>query len=188
MPNILHDKSDEELLEMLKTHSKSAFTELVHRHTSKFYALAYRMLMNKDVAEELVQEAFTKLWLRPDAWNENRRTKFTTWFYRVVINLCLDRRKKDRYISDQGIEDVDVETYDHVEHALDTQIIQREIDSWIEDLPPRQKIAINLVFYQGINQKEAAKIMNTNLKTVESLLSRAKQSLRNRARSLNYGR
>ena len=85
---------DNELLDKIQQGDHAAFSLLVERHHQKFYHLAYRYLGHQDEAEDMVQIAFLKLWEDPFRWNKNKGTKFTTWFYRVVINLCLDHKKK----------------------------------------------------------------------------------------------
>ena len=50
-----------------------------------FYAASYRMVMNKEEAEDVVQEAFLKLWDRPTIWKRDKNAKFTTWFYKIVM-------------------------------------------------------------------------------------------------------
>ena len=58
--------------------------------------MAYRFVGNRTEAEDMVQEAFLKLWERPAMWQVDKDTAFTTWFYRVVVNMCLDYKKKKK--------------------------------------------------------------------------------------------
>jgi len=87
---------DESLICRIQEGSHEAFTTLVDRHSNRFYRIVYRLVSSKDDAEDIVQEAFLKLWGRPNLWDPSKRAKFTTWFYRVVINLCFDHRKKKK--------------------------------------------------------------------------------------------
>lgn len=179
--------SDEDLLILVQSHSQEAFTELVSRHSRKFYALAYRMLSVKDIAEEIVQEAFMKLWHKPTIWNEKKKTKFTTWFYRIVLNLCLDRIKfRSRFDFESEALNIQGDS-DKTEEKYDEQLLQKSLETWIKGLPMRQQVALNLVFYQGLSNKDAAKIMDIHLKALGSLLSRAKKSLKERAENFNLG-
>ena len=90
------EKDDHELLARIQAGSRDAFAALVQRHTERFYRLAYRYVQNREEAEDIVQDAFLKLWEDPGRWQPERNSKFTTWFYRVVVNLCLDWQKKKR--------------------------------------------------------------------------------------------
>src|SRR5688572_17695854 len=90
------DKEDNELLALIQDGNGQAFGVLVERHTDRFYRLAYRYLQNRAATEDVVQDAFLKLWENPALWQPQRNSKFTTWFYRIVVNLCLDQRKKKK--------------------------------------------------------------------------------------------
>ena len=65
MPVAWPEKDDEELLALIQDGSQQAFSVLVQRHTERFYRLAYRYLQNKEAAEDVVQDAFVKLWEDP---------------------------------------------------------------------------------------------------------------------------
>ncbi len=87
-------KDDHELLSLIKNGSRLAFAELVQRHSDRFYRLAYRYVQSRETAEDVVQDAFLKLWENPGRWQPERASKFTTWFYRIIVNLCLDWQKR----------------------------------------------------------------------------------------------
>ena len=88
--------SDEDLMKLILHENHFAYTQLVTRHTSRFYALAYRTLLDKVAAEDIVQDAFLQLWRNPHKWNASKGVKFTTWFYKITLNLSLDYNKKKR--------------------------------------------------------------------------------------------
>jgi len=169
--------NDEHLLKLIIAGDHSAFSELVIRHTKKYYSIAYRVLFNRDDSEDLVQEAFLKLWNNPQSWNSSRNVKFTTWFYRVVINLCLDYKKKNKpHTSDKYNE---VESHTNTQDGIiDMKRRQELLDKYLLQLPERQQIALNLCFYEGVSNKEAAEIMDINLKALQSLIMRAKTNLK----------
>jgi len=154
-----------------------AFAEIVHRHSKRFYAVAYRIIFNKDDAEDIVQEAFLKLWEKRVFWDKTREAKFTTWFYKVVINLCLDHNKKKKpepFFEDTQIED----TQQGQDVLLQKKQQQAMLDRFIQELPERQQLALNLCFYEGLSNQEAAEIIGVNLKALQSLLMRAKITLK----------
>ncbi len=157
----------------------AAFSMLVKRHTARYYGLAYRTLFNKTEAEEIVQEAFLKLWQRPEAWDKAKGALFSTWFYRVVANMCIDRNRKKRPVL---IEDIDLAPAN--EGSADDAAYRREqrrlVDALMLDLPQNQRMALNLCFYEGLTNQEAADIMGLNLKALQSLIIRAKTSLKER--------
>ncbi len=176
------NKGDNELLALVKGGSSHAFGVLVERHTERFYRLAYRYLQDRATAEDIVQDAFLKLWENPDLWQAERETKFTTWFYRIVINLCLDWRKKKRPLElDPQMPLVDAAG------TADEIMIRQEQETMLEkeiaSLPDRQRTALNLCFGEGLSNQEAAVIMGIKLKALQSLIMRAKTALRQRMKA-----
>jgi RNA polymerase sigma-70 factor (ECF subfamily) len=176
------DKDDQELLASLQDGSHHAFTELVRRHTDRFYHLAYRYVQNRETAEDIVQDAFLKLWQYPGRWQPERNSKFTTWFYRVVVNLCLDWQKKKR----PGELDEALPLLDERETLEATMIRSQEekiLEREIAALPDRQRTALNLCFEEGLSNREAAEVMGLNLKALQSLIMRAKATLKERIKA-----
>jgi len=176
------EKSDQELLALIQGGSHPAFAELVERHTTRFYRLAYRYVQNRETAEDLVQEAFLRLWENPATWQPERNSKFTTWFYRIVVNLCLDWQKKKRPIP----LDEDIPLPDERESADEAMIRiqeQRLLEKEIAALPERQRTALNLCFDEGLSNQEAAEAMGVNLKALQSLIMRAKTTLKERMKA-----
>ena len=173
------ERDDHDLLALIQGGSYDAFAALVRRHTERFYRLAYRYVQNKETAEDIVQDAFLKLWEYPEKWQPKRNSKFTTWFYRIVVNLCLDWQKKKRpVLLDDDVPLVDEgETVDEaMSRAQEQKILEKEIAA----LPERQRTALNLCFDEGLSNQEAAEVMGLNLKALQSLIMRAKTTLKER--------
>ncbi len=182
MPDSWPDKDDNELLTLVKDGSHRAFGVLVERHIERFYRLAYRYLQDRATAEDIVQDAFLKLWEGPGLWQAEREAKFTTWFYRIVINLCLDWRKKKRPLElDPAMPLVDDRgTADEIMiRNEEEKMLEQEIAS----LPDRQRTALNLCFGEGLSNQEAAAIMGIKLKALQSLIMRAKTTLRQKMKT-----
>jgi len=176
------DQTDHELLALIQDGNGQAFALLVERHTDRFYRLAFRYLQSREGAEDVVQDAFLKLWEYPALWQPERNSKFTTWFYRVVVNLCLDWRKKKKPVAlDDDLPLID----DHA--PVDVMMIraqeQRTLEREIDALPERQRQALNLCFAEELSNQEAAEIMGLNLKALQSLIMRAKTTLKERMKA-----
>jgi len=168
---------DESLICRIQEGSHEAFAALVNRHSNRFYRIAYRFVSSKDDAEDIVQETFLKLWDRPNLWDPGKGAKFTTWFYRVVINLCFDHRKKKKLMNlPEGIEFTDGNPGPEV--LFDAHQKQADLERFIRELPERQQLAVNLCFYEGLSNNEAAQIMGVKVKALQSLVMRAKTTLK----------
>jgi RNA polymerase sigma-70 factor, ECF subfamily len=176
------EKDDHELLALIQDGNGQAFATLVERHTERFYRLAYRYLQSKAAAEDVVQDAFVKLWENPTIWEPERNSRFTTWFYRVVVNLCLDSQKRKKPVA----LDEEIPLIDDREPVDETMIRiqeQKALEKEIAALPERQRTALNLCFDQGLSNQEAAAVMGVKLKALQSLIMRAKTTLKERMKA-----
>lgn len=173
------DESDEGLVERIQKGDHQAFALLVRRHTDKFYGLAWRLLNNHAEADDVVQDAFLKLWAQPGLFRQDAGVKFTTWFYRVVSNMALDRlRGRKRSAGANALEALP-DTGKLSDQRYEDKEMQKHLQQSIDGLPERQKLALTLCFYEGISVQEAAHVIGVGEKAVESLLMRAKTGVRN---------
>lgn len=170
--------TDEELMARVRRGDHAAFSMLVRRHTKMFYAAAYRQCGNVHAAEDTVQEAFLKLWNKPDAWDPNKGTKFTTWFYRVVTNVAIDGQRREKPGVDPIVLDLLPDGAERADDHMQAQEEEQILEEVISGLPERQKTALNLCVYEGLSNREAAQVMGIGVKALESLLMRAKTGLR----------
>lgn len=190
MLNSSDDLTDEALMIRVNTGDHEAFSYLVHRHTQRFYACAYRICHNAEMSEDVVQDAFLKLWQRPETWDAGKGVKFTTWFYRVVNNQAIDAMRKVKF--GPGDEAFQFLADDNADQHQDLEKFEEgaRVEKAISQLPDRQKLALNLCFYEELSNKEAADIMQVGVKALESLLMRAKANLRDaliRGEEKKYG-
>ena len=174
---------DTNLMTMVASGNHRAFAELVARHTDRYFALAFRNLQHRGDAEDVVQDAFIKLWQKPTSWKSDK-SEFTTWFYRVIINACPDHRRKHRRsveIENDLLDRVMPSVHDEeeiLEMKQSERWQQQTLEYAFSQLPLSQQDALNLVVYCELPQKQAAEIMGVSLKALESLLVRAKRSMR----------
>lgn len=155
-----------------------AFAALVERHTDRFYAAAYRMLGQAGDAEDMVQDAFLKIWDNPFLWREDQGAKFTTWFYRVVTNMSIDRMRKRKKAVPSDLMELHEDDRDLQDKQYQDAQEQAHLEEAIQALPDKQKAALNLCFYEGVSNKEAADMLGVQVKALESLLMRAKAGIR----------
>lgn len=171
--------TDEGLVGRIQNGDHQAFAILVRRHTDKFFGLAWRLLGNDAEADDVVQDAFLKLWAQPDLFRADAGARFTTWFYRVVSNMALDRLRGRRRWSGPEMLEFMADTGTLSDQNYEEKEMQKHIEQSIAGLPERQKLALNLCFYEGVTLPEAARVIGIGEKAVESLLMRAKSGLRN---------
>jgi RNA polymerase sigma-70 factor (ECF subfamily) len=156
-----------------------AFRQLVRRHLSSTVRLAQRILGGA-AAEDVAQEAFIRVWKHAGNFEDPvaRGAKFSTWLYRIVINLCIDEKRKGRFAG--ALDDIP-EPVDHTpnaEQGLQRREQSNRVRAALDALPERQRTAFVLCFYEERSNKEAADMMGVGLKALESLLVRARKTLR----------
>ncbi len=155
----------------------AAFNALVQMLTRQAQALAWRTLNDKAAAEDVCQQAFLKLWTAADRFDPARGSA-EAWFRRILINLCLDRRRSIKPV--QPIED----GFDIADAAPDPEARaiaadrQGRIDAAMARLNPRQRAALTMFHGEGCSMAEIAEVMQTTAKAVEGLLGRARNELR----------
>jgi RNA polymerase sigma-70 factor (ECF subfamily) len=153
----------------------AAFEEIVRRHQGWAWSIAYRFLGQADDAEDAVQDAFLRLL---DAAGRYRPSAaFKTYFHRIITRLCLDRARKRQPIYMEDVPD----TADPGRSA-DDRIVQAEIVAAVrtalDALPPNQRMAVVLHYYEDLGYREIASAMETTPKAVERLLARGREGLR----------
>jgi RNA polymerase sigma-70 factor (ECF subfamily) len=168
------DSSDEQLMARVATGDERAFRELARRHLPRALALARRFTSNEADAEEVAQEAMLRVWLAAPRWRPV--AAFRTWLYRVILNLCLNRRRRAPFLPLDGLiepPDSSPDAVAQIEAAED----RRRLAAAIDALPERHRIAIVLTYHEGLGNAETAAVLGTSISGLESLLVCAKRAL-----------
>jgi RNA polymerase sigma-70 factor (ECF subfamily) len=179
------DQSDAVLMADLARGDMAALGTLVERHQEKAMALAYRMLGRWDQAEDAAQDAFLHVHRAAAAWRPE--AKFSTWLYRVVVNRCLDMKRRAAREPAEMPQNADAlfgdEPPDPVEQSESARLIREAVQS----LPPRQRAALILHRYHELSHDQIAQATGSSVSAVESLLVRAYAHLRGRLANLAKG-
>jgi RNA polymerase sigma-70 factor (ECF subfamily) len=170
------ENSDDGLLSQIAEGDRRAFAQLMDRHIDRAHGLAKRVLGNKSDAEDVVQDAFMKVWQKAGQWQPGR-AQFSTWLYRVVVNRCLDLKRKP---VNTALDNIAEQSDDRPDAYEDIAARQRQarIAAAVAGLPERQRTAIALSYTAGMSNAQAAETMEISVKAFESLLVRAKRELR----------
>jgi RNA polymerase sigma-70 factor, ECF subfamily len=182
------DVPDPDALLMLrfKGGDSEAFERLFSRHTRAIINFAYRFVRNREVAEELAQEVFLRVY--EGAAGYEPQAKFTTWLYRVATNVCLNEVRKPHFQAmrqshlaaspeDPETPSFEPKTEDEPSRYLERQAIAHAIKEALEQIPLKQRVAFILNKYQELSYGEVAEIMKISEKAVKSLIHRAKETL-----------
>ena len=167
--------SDEALMSAVAAGEIAALGRLVERHQQRAQRLARRVTGSADLAEDIVQDAFLRVYRAADRYRPTAR--FTTWLHRIVVNLCLDRHRKWRTVSDVPPDQPDRETTtppDSFSTAETRDAVRRAVLA----LPDRQRLAVVLHRFEGHSMREVAGVTGWSESAVESCLVRAYRQLR----------
>ena len=167
--------SDDALLQLYANGDQAAARQLTVRLAPRAYKQAYRMLGVQADAEDVAQEAMMRVWKIAPEWRSGE-AKVTTWLYRVVANLCLDRLRKVQSTSLDAID----EPIDPSPSAADDMQSSARHDALqvaLMGLPERQRQAVVLRHIEELANPEIADVMETSVEAVESLTSRGKRAL-----------
>lgn len=171
--------SDDELLSRTALGDSGAFAELVARYNKRILALALRIVGARDVAEDIVQETFTRAWINAPLWQPRNRDRpsYSAWLSRIAMNLAIDQTRKIHLI-DLG----EAEEPKDLVPLPDAALIDRErylhVRAAIANLPERQRLAVSLTYDAELSNAEAARVMETSVGAFELLLVRARRALR----------
>jgi len=176
--------SDAALLERVAAGDAPAFSTLAERHGPRILALARRMLRDEANAQDIVQEVFIRLWQQAGDWEA--RAKLSTWLHRVTTNLCLNyiERVHKRNVPMTGTTPEPGDPAPPVEESLSEAQRLSALHSAIDALPARQRAAMTLFYSSGASTAETAKVLGLSVKATESLLVRARQTLRRQLAAL----
>lgn len=168
--------ADQQLVARIAAGDTEALGELVNRHQRRVLSLSYRLMGRWDQAEEASQEAFIKVFraapkYRPDAL-------FTTWLYRIVVNQCLDMKRK----AGRDPVSMDPASVERISPRQDDRLEAREraqrVRLAVSKLPQAQQTALLLHRFEDQPIKQIARVMGKSESAVESLLVRAYARLR----------
>jgi RNA polymerase sigma-70 factor (ECF subfamily) len=172
----LPQPTDEELMARVAARDRDAFTRLLDRHLAPLQRFLSRLTGNVADADEVSQEAMLRVWNHAQRWQPGR-VKFSTWLYRIARNLAIDRLRRHRH----GDADALANLVDDAPDAfaqLDAARRAAMTRSAIAALPERQRSALLLCHFDGFSNQQAAAVLEISVDALESLLARARRTLR----------
>jgi len=167
--------ADLDLMAQVARGDARAFRLLSQRHARPAVALARRITGHDAAAEDIVQEAFLRVWTHAPRWRPE--AAFRTWLYRIVINLCLNEKRRERALP-LGAAGEPADTAPRADAAMEERERDAQLAAALDALPARQRAAIVLSYHEGLSNAEAAAVLDTSVSGVETLLVRAKRALR----------
>jgi RNA polymerase sigma-70 factor (ECF subfamily) len=188
LPGEQESASDADIMKRAAAGDESAFNYLAEKYHRPIHHFLYRMVRNQAIAEELAQEVFLRVYRSRESYRAE--AKFTTWLYRIATNLAVNHArdtKHERAVQNVYLDAPDEQTGTRPEvagHELSAEqrLLREErmkaIRAQVMALPERQRMAVVLHKYQGIDYREIGQVLKLSEPAVKSLLFRAYQTLR----------
>jgi RNA polymerase sigma-70 factor (ECF subfamily) len=171
---MLQMTDDRSLMASIAAGDQESFRVFMQRHMPAIHRFARRHLFQADVAEDVVQEAFTRVWQFAPGW-QDQGVPVKSWLYRITYNLCIDVIRKNKP-EDDVVDELSVEsTPETINMEADRQA---KLQQAMNELPENQRMALAMCAYQGLSNREAADAMDVSVEALESLLARARRRLR----------
>ena len=179
--------SDEELVARATAGDHDAFNQLVKRWERPIYALAYRTLGRDEEARDVVQDAFLRAYRGLKGFKGE--AKFSSWLYRITLNLCRDWMRKERRTpvaqTPEGVDPIDLaDQQASPTESVEDLVARREMSAAVQlamaELPEEQRTAIMLKEYHGLTFQEIAEQLDCPLSTVKTRLYQGLTVLRRR--------
>jgi len=180
-------RTDEELVARATAGDQDSFNQLVARWERPIYALAYRTLGREEEARDVVQEAFLRAYRGLKGFKGE--AKFSSWLYRITLNLCRDWIRRERRAPivqvPEGVDPVDladaqVSPSESVEDLVGRREMSQAVAKAMAELPEEQRVAIMLKEYHGLTFQEIADQLDCPLSTVKTRLYQGLSVLRRR--------
>lgn len=184
---------EKEIALAFQKENKYIFKELLDKYASRILNFIYRSVSNKELAEDLTQEVFFKVYKERKRYQP--KAKFSTYLYKIATNLCIDHQRKrklktvslDRPINtNQGeitreFPDLSQET---PAVLLEKKEINKTIQSALLSLPTNQRLALSLKVYDAKSYREISKILQRSVPAIKLLLFRARENLKSKLPTL----
>ncbi|MCC5943537.1 MAG: sigma-70 family RNA polymerase sigma factor [Bernardetiaceae bacterium] len=166
------------LINLLKQKDKKGFSLLYENYAPTLYGVVLRIVGNKEVAEDTLQEVFIKIWKHIEQYNATKGTLFT-WMLNIARNTSIDKLRSKSYkkmLYDSDIEALQEQISDG--NKAEEQTDRIGISELLEHLGQNQKDVIDLIYFEGFTQAEAADVLDIPLGTVKTRIRTAIHSLR----------
>jgi len=157
----------------------SAFTVLVDRYKDLVFTLAFRMMKNREEAEEVAQDTFIKTYSSLNKFKGD--SKFSTWIYRVAYNTCLDRLKKNKRqqytVAIDEYTEHQVKTLDNALDQMEAKEKEQAIQNCLELLPSEDSFLLTLYYFEELSLDEISKIVGLKANNVKVKIFRSRKKL-----------
>jgi len=172
-------QEDTLLISQLQDGDERALSQLYDKYSGALYHVILRMVENKDLAQDLLQETFISIWQKSNQYNPDKG-RFYTWAYRIARHKVLNYLRSQKDLIQKG--DLSVSIIEEEKEDISTDL--KSLKGAILKLEPHHQKALELVYFNGLTHLEAHETMNVPLGTFKSYVQQAMRELRKHYKSL----
>ncbi len=166
---------EKHIVELLSERNEKAISLLYDNYSDTLFGVAYKVVRDEDLAQDVLQESFIKIWKKADSYDPSK-AKLFTWLFRITRNTAIDKLRSLNTKSDKEIQ-IDVsDVYNLGEERIRPELM--DVQENLEKIEPKYQIVLEALFFQGMTQQEASEELDIPLGTVKSRLKIGLRELR----------
>lgn len=172
-------KDEKQIIQWLQARDKRAINYLYDAYGAALYGLIFRMVQSEEVAQDLVQDTFVKVWKNGDRYDASKGTLFT-WIINIGRNTAINAIQSKAYrnsLKNQSVENL-VHSNGHTTVIHELNVNQIGLKGLVNELDEKYRVLIELLYFQGYTQREAEEHLGIPLGTIKSRVRIALRELR----------
>ncbi len=160
------------LIKRLQNQDSKALSIIYDRYSGALYGVILRICKDENMAQDLLQETFLKIWQKSNSY-DSKKGKFFTWSYRIAKNLTLNALRNPSKL----IQNEDLSVYENKDSS-EPELDLLQLNGSLKRLEPHHQKALELIYFNGLTHREAHEEMNVPLGTFKSYIKQALKKLR----------
>ena len=166
---------EKHIVELLKERDEKAISLLYDNYADTLYGVAFKVVKDEDLAQDVVQESFVKIWKKADSYDASK-AKLFTWLFRITRNTAIDKLRSVNTKSDKEIQ---IDVSDVYNLGVDTTRPEfMDVKEHLDKIEPKYKVVLDALFFEGMTQQEASEELDIPLGTIKSRLKIGLRELR----------
>jgi len=171
----LHDES--EFVALLKSRDKKGIEKLYDNYSDSIFGVIFKIVQKEDVAEDLLQETFVKVWKKIESYDSSKGRLFT-WMLNIARNGAIDYTRSKHYNKALKVQSIDNAVYNESDARSEIKTDSIGVKELVNSLDPKFKLLIDKFYFEGYTQQEVSDELNIPLGTVKTRIRQAIIELR----------
>ena len=166
---------EKHIVELLAERDEKAISLLYDNYADTLFGVAYKVVKDEDLAQDVVQESFVKIWKKADSYDASK-AKLFTWLFRITRNTAIDKLRSASKKTDKEIQIDASDVYNVGVSAIRPELL--DIKEHLDKIEPKYKLVLEALFFEGMTQQAASEELDIPLGTIKSRLKIGLRELR----------